>query len=200
MITAPEMAALAQTLQPTMSMLQIAENQNDLESVVAVLESQESFDLENNLARFKDREEPLPMPEEQERIKFLGYFLSKNLDWERPIRIQLDFGSRYAYIPLFLMLRAFELKGKRNVTLKQGLSLHTEGQVNAAGLAHFEFEALGDVIRYPEKTMGFLIYLIRPQGAKAQPPTEESVEAPSEPGIVRSQPGLNVYRKIDTRV
>lgn len=197
LMTTPEVTALAQSLQPTLPLFQIIEGYQDLQSVVAVLETEASFALDQNLARFH-QEKPLTWPEEKERIRYLGFFLTRDLNWKRPLRIQLQFSSRYAYFPLILMLRAFTLQGQRQVRLTQGLSLHEEAIVNLAGLALFEFPALAELLRHPERVTGFLVYLIRPLAEKQAPEPEAEIEI--EPGIVRAQNGLNVYRKIDTRV
>ncbi len=40
---------------------------------MAVLEAQESFSVDQNLGRYKG-EGPLEIPDEEERIKYLGFF------------------------------------------------------------------------------------------------------------------------------
>lgn len=196
LMSAPEVTALAQTLQPTLPLFNIIEGYQDIQSLVAVLETQQSFALDQNTARFKQNEGPLELPEEHERIKYLGFFLLKDLNLQRELKIELRFSSRFAWTPLTLMLRAFGLQKQRNIRLTQGLSLHQDAEVNAGGLALFEFEALSEWIKYPERVTGFLVYLIRHPGQNA-PAAEEIAE--QEPGIVRASPGLNVYRRIDTR-
>jgi len=197
LMSSPEVAALMQTMQPSLSMLQIIEGYRDIQSVEAVLEAEESFAMEQNLGRFK-QDEPLDFPEEHERIRYLGFFLNRELNWQRPLKIQLQFSSRYAYYPLVLMLRSFGLQGKRQIRLTQGLSFHEEAVVNIAGLASFEFEPLDELLKHPERISGFLVYLIRPKAEKKEPELE--IEREQEPGIVRASNGLNVYCKIDTRV
>lgn len=199
LMSSPEVAALMQTLQPTLPLFQIIEGYQDIQSVQAVLEAQESFAMEQNLGRFK-QDEPLVFPEEHERIRYLGFFLSKDLNWARSLKIQLQFSSLYAYYPLILMLRSFGLQGKRQIRLTQGLTLNGEAVVNIAGLASFEFEPLGETLKHPERITGFFVYLIRPPAEKQVPDPEPEIEAEPEPGIVRASPGLNVYRTIDTRV
>lgn len=196
-MSSPEITALMQTMQPSLPMFQIIEGYRDLQSVEAVLEAEESFAMEQNLGRFKQNE-ALDFPEEHERIRYLGYFLNRELNWQRPLKIQLQFSSRYAYYPLVLMLRSFGLHGKRQIRVNQGVSFHEEAIVNIAGLASFEFEPLDEILKHPERITGFLVYLIRPKAEKHLPEPEPEEE--QEPGIVRSSPGLNVYRKIDTRV
>ncbi len=191
--------SLAQTLQPTLPLFQDLEHYKDLQSVMAVMEAEQSFELNQDTARFK-QDGPLEIPDEKERIRFLGYFLSENIDWKRALKIDLNFHSRYAYRPVILMLRSFHLQGKTQVQLKQGLTLHTESQVNLAGLARFEFEPFENWLTNPKRITGFFVYLVAPPRTQAVEPEPVYEEAPAEPGIVRSHQTLNVYRKIDTRV
>lgn len=197
-MTPPEAAAMLQTLQPTIPLFNTLEGYQDIQSVVAVLEAQESFETANNQAHYKQPDGPLELPEEHERLRYLGFLLTQQLDWRRPLKIDLQFHSRYAYTPLVLMLRSFELKGKRRVSFHLGLTLHSEATVNIAGLARFEFEPLADWLKDPSRVTGFQVYLIRPAGPR-QAPEPEYQEIPDEPGIVRAKDGLNVYRKIDIR-
>jgi len=196
----PEVAALAQAMQPTAPLFQILEGYKDLQSVVAVLEAQKSFLLDHNQARFS-QSGPLDLPD-HERIRYLGFFLLQDLDLQRPLKIQLQFHSRFAYTPLVLMLRAFGLQGKHQIRLTQGLVLHEEASVNLAGLAHFVFAPLGELLKHPERVTGFLVYLIRPVTEPEPSAVLEAAEAlpDSETGVVRAEAGLNVYKKIDTRV
>lgn len=199
LMSAPEVTALAQTLQPTVPLFNIIEGYRDIQSVEAVLEAQQSFMIDQNLGRFKG-DQPLEIPDENERIRYLGFFLLKNIDLKRPLRIQLQFGSRYAWTPLVLMLRSFGFQGQKQIRITQGLTLHQDTVVNASGGAFFEFEPVDDWLKNPERVSGFLAYLIRPPGPRLQPadayiPAEDSPES----GIVRASPGLNVYRHIDTR-
>lgn len=199
LMSAPEVTALAQTLQPTVPLFNIIEGYRDIQSVEAVLETQQSFMIDQNLGRFKG-DQPLEIPDENERIRYLGFFLLKSIDLKRPLRIQLQFGSRYAWTPLVLMLRAFGFQGQKQIRITQGLTLHQDTVVNAAGGALFEFEPVDDWLKNPERVSGFLAYLIRPPGPRLQPADlYVPDEAPQEPGIVRASPGLNVYRHIDTR-
>lgn len=199
MMNTPEVTALAQSLQPTLPLLNIIEGYRDIQSVVAVLETQEGFSLENNTARFKQDEGPLDLPDEAERIRYLGYILLQNLNLDKPLCLQLQFSSRYAWTPLVLMLRAFGLQGHGKIRFTQGLTMHESSTVNPAGLAKFEFDPLSDWLKFPERVTGFLVYLIRPPGAKVQPEPETVPEA-EKPAILRAAPGLNVYKHIDTRV
>lgn len=194
----PEVSALAQSLQPTVPLFQIIDGYQNLQSVVAVLETQEGFQLDQNLAREKQQEGPQDLPEQGERVRYLGFFLSRDLDRWKPLRLQLQFRSRYAYTPLMLMLRAFHLQGERRVRLSQGLVRHEYTTVNSAGMALFDFGLPGDWLKQPERVTGFLVYLIRPGGI-LQSPSEDTQTEP-EAGIQRAAPGLNVYKKIDTRV
>lgn len=199
LMSSPEVTALAQTLQPTVPLFHIIEGYRDIQSVEAVLETQQSFAIEHNLGRFKG-DLPLEIPDEDERIRYLGFFLLNQIDLTRPLKIQLQFKSHYAWTPLILMLRGFGLQGQQQIRITQGLSLHQEGVVNAAGNVSFEFEPLGDWIKHPERVTGFLAYLIRPPGPRQEPPSAEFIQSQPEPaGIVRASPGLNVYRHIDTK-
>ena len=99
LMSSPEVTALAQTLQPTVPLFNIIDGYHDIQSVEAVLQATENFSLENNLARFKG-DTPLEIPDEEERIRYLGFFLLKMLDLKRPLKIQLDFNSRFAWTPL----------------------------------------------------------------------------------------------------
>lgn len=198
LMSTPEVTALAQTLQPTLPLFNIIEGYRDIQSVEAVLEAQQSFQIDQNLGRFKGNPY-LDIPDENERIRYLGFILIKSLDLARPLQIQLKFPSRFAWTPLILMLRAFGLQGKRQIRITQGLTLHQDTVVTGTGKASFDFEAFDTWIRYPERLTGFLLYLIRPSGPRQMPPEPTSVAAPAATGIVRSTPGLNVYRHIDTR-
>ncbi len=199
MMTTPEVTALAQTLQPTVPLFNIIDGYRDIQSVEAVLEAQQSFSMENNTARFKQNDGPLELPDEAERIRYLGYILLDRLKLDKPLNLQIQFHSRYAWTPLILMLRAFGLQGQGKIRLNQGISLHQDSTINAAGLAKFEFEPLSDWLKFPDRVTGFLVYLIRPPGPKLQPEPEENTDAET-PGILRAAPGLNVYKQIDTRV
>lgn len=202
LMSSPEVTALAQHLQPTLPLFNIIDGYQDIQSLVAVLETQENFQLDHNLARYTG-DAPLELPDEEERIKYLGFFLTKNLNLRRPLKVNLQFNSRYAWTPLILMLRAFGLQGKGKIRLTQGLTLHQDAIVNNAGVAAFEFEPLGEWIKNPDRLTGFLVYLIRPPGER-RPPQDTHQAAESDPqereeGIVRASPGLNVYRHIDMR-
>lgn len=199
MMSSPEVTAMAQTLQPTVPLFHIIEGYQDIQTVVAVLETQQSFAVDQNTARFQGDNGPLEIPDEHERIRYLGYILTQSLNLKRPLKIQLQFGSRYAWTPLILMLRAFGLQGQRKIRITQGLTFHQDTLVNAAGLANFEFEPFDDWIKNSERVTGFLVYLIRPPGERQIPIKEEQELTPEEEGIIRSAMGLNVYRRIDTR-
>lgn len=189
---------LAQTMQPTLPLLQDLAHYKDLQTVMAVMEAEQSFDLNQDSARFK-QDAPLEIPDEKERIRFLGYFLNETIDWKRPLKIDLNFHSRYAYRPVILMLRAFHLQGKTQVQLKQGLTLHSDAQVNLAGLARFEFESFENWLTNPSRITGFFVYLVVPPRDHSVEPEPVYEAVPAEPGIVRAHQTLNVYRKIDTR-
>ena len=191
-------SVLAQTMQPTLPLFQELEYYKDLQSVMAVIEAEQSFELNQDSARFK-QDGPLEIPDEQERIRFLGYFLNETIDWKRPLKIDLNFHSRYAYRPVILMLRSFHLQGKTQLQIKQGMTLHSEAQVNLAGLARFEFEPFENWLSNPKRITGFFVYLVAPPQSQVVEPSPVYEEVPAEPGIVRSHQSLNVYRKIDTR-
>ncbi|PKL76183.1 MAG: hypothetical protein CVV27_11545, partial [Candidatus Melainabacteria bacterium HGW-Melainabacteria-1] len=188
---------------PQLPLFSIIDGYKDIQSVVAVLEAQQSFATDHNTAHYKG-DGPLDIPDEQERIRYLGYLLTRDIDLERRLKVQLQFNSRYAGVPLILMLRAFGLQGKHKIRLTQGLSIHQDATVNVAGNISFEFEPIGDWLKHPDRVTGFLVYLIRPPGPKHTPGPAlvESAEADEagETGIVRASPGLNVYRHIDMRV
>ena len=199
MMSSPEVTAMAQTLQPTVPLFNIIEGYQDIQTVVAVLETQQSFAVDQNTARFKGGDGPLEIPDENEKIRYLGYILTQSINLKRPLKIQLQFASRYAWTPLVLMLRSFGLQGQRKIRITQGLTFHQDSLVNAAGLANFEFKPFDDWIKNPERVTGFLVYLIRPPGERQIPVEEEQELSPEEEGIIRSAMGLNVYRRIDTR-
>lgn len=202
-ITGPEVSAFIQQLQPTSSFLQIIEGYEDVESVVAVLEAQQSFDLRHNLARHH-QDAPLSSPDAKERLKYLGFFLTQHLQSEKTFAVELRFASRYAYTPLVLMLKGFGLRGKKRVQLTQGLILHQEGEINTAGIVRFAFEPLSEWLKDLTRVTGFMVYLLWPQPPqKTQEAVSEIVTSQNnepESGIIRARSGLNVYRKIDTRV
>ncbi len=192
---------MAQNLQPTSSFLQIVEGYEDLETVVAVLEAQEGFETRGNLARYF-QDTPLEVPEGDEKIKYLGYFLTRHLNPRTSFEVELRFLPRYAYTPLVLMLKGFGLKSqKRGVQLTQGLILHQESTVNTAGMARFAFEPLSDWLKDVNRVVGFMVYVLWPkQRPRVTEEQERSQLSETESGIIRARPGLNVYRKIDTRV
>jgi hypothetical protein len=197
--SSPDITALAQTVQPTVPVFQVIEGYQDIQTVVAVLESQQSFVLDQNTARYKGKDGALTLPDEAEKIRYLGYILTKQIQLQRPLKIQLTFNSYYAGTPLILMLRSFGLQGKNKIRLTQGLSFHQDAVVNQAGTVTFEFDAFDEWIRYPDRVTGFLVYLIRLPGQKIQILDTQEQEAEIEAGIMRSALGLNVYRRIDTR-
>lgn len=201
-ITPSEVTALMQTLQPPVPLMNILDGYKDLQSVMAVLEAQQSFDLKNNLAQFGEREGPLPFPDEQDRIKYIGYFLTASLDPLRSITIKFNFGSGLAFQPLVLILKAFSLQGIHRPRLVQGLSLSEMGETNGVGFVGFEFEPLNQLLKDPARITGFQVYLMRPKKlASAAPPLESVYTEPEVgPGVVRAAPGLHVYKHIDTRV
>jgi hypothetical protein len=202
-ITTPEVSFLIQNLQPTSSFLQIIEGYEDVESVVAVLEAQQSFDLRHNLARYR-QDTALPAPDPKEKLKYLGFFLTQHLNSEKTFEVELRFTARYAYTPLVLMLKGFGLRGKKQVHLTQGLILHQEGEINTAGIVRFTFEPLSEWLKDLNRVTGFMVYLLWPKPPKKQQDTalETLISQNNEPesGMIRARSGLNVYRKIDTRV
>lgn len=202
-ITTPEVSALLQNLQPTSSFLQIIEGYEDVESVVAVLEAQQSFDLRQNLARYR-QDLPMLAPEAKEKLKYLGFFLTQHLQHHKSFEVELRFATRYAYTPLVLMLKGFGLRGKKRIHLTQGLILHQEGEINPAGVVRFAFEPLAEWLKDITRVTGFMVYLLWPENSQPQRREREetSVSQNTEPesGIIRARSGLNVYRKIDTRV
>jgi hypothetical protein len=162
-VTPTEVTALMQSLQPAIPLMNILEGYKDLQSVMAVLEAQQSFDLKHNLAQFGEREGPVPFPEEHDRIKYIGYFLTAHLDPQRLITIKFNFGSGLAFQPLVLMLKAFSLQGTHRPHLVQGLSLSQIGETNGVGFVGFEFEPLNQLLKDPARITGFQVYLMRPQ-------------------------------------
>jgi len=207
-MTTPEVSALLQNQQPTSSFLQIIEGYEDIESVVAVLETQETFDLQQNLARYR-QDTLLEQPEAKEKLKYLGFFLTQSLQSHKPFAVEMRFAPRFAYIPLVLMLKGFGLRGKKKIHITQGLILHEESTINTAGIVRFHFEPLSDWIKDLNRVRGFMVYLLWPREshtsltssvATAAQTQATSQRAEAESGIIRARPGLNVYRKIDTRV
>lgn len=200
----PEVAALAQALPPSPLLQQSLEGYRDLQSVVAVLASQAGFELDQNLARFRQNT-LLELPPAEERIRYLGFFLTETLNPERELQLQLRFRAPYARIPLVLVLHAFGIQGKHRLRLTQGISLYASATVSPAGLAAFVFAPLAEILKKPERVQGFLVYLLRPpapaadgQPAEAAQPDWEPEDTP--PGILRVSEGLNVYKRVDTRV
>lgn len=197
----PEVAALAQALPPSPLLQQSMESFRDLQSVVAVLESQAGFELDQNLARFL-HSSPFEMPSAEERVRYLGFFLTDKLDPARELKIQLRFRAHCAQTPLVLMLHAFGIQGKYRFRLTQGISLYAAARVNAAGLAAFVFAPLAEVLKKPERVQGFMVYLLRPRMPESDEQTDELpvwVNEDTPSGVLRVQEGLNVYKRVDTR-
>lgn len=191
-----------QSLQPAIPLLNLLEGYKDLQSVMAVLEAQQSFSLQNNTARFREQEGPLPLPEPQDRLKYLGFFLTQALRPERPFRLELQFGRPLAGHPFLLLLKAFSLQGTHRFRLSQGLSLSQEALADASGRVSFEFEPLAQLLKDPSRITGFQVWLMKPKFEPQSASPEETVytEAETERGIVRAAPRLNVFKHIDTRV
>ena len=205
LINGPEMNAVLQSLQPTPAFLQLLEGYRDIESAVAVLETREGFEMEQNLAQFM-QDAPLVWPEAKDRIRYLGFFLTGEMDTKREFHISLQFAPRFAGASLTLLLRGFGLQARsRGVQLTQGISLHQEARIATSGTLHFTFEPLSDLLKHPERLQGFLAYLLwpaqqDPESYAYEQDLERSQIDETEAGIIRARPGLNVYRKIDTRV
>lgn len=198
-VAPPEVTSLLQHLQPTIPLFQILEGYRDIQSVEAVLQSQETFALRDNTAHFKKGDGPIDVPDEVNRVRYLGYFLASQLNPNRMFRFQLSFGPTLAHHEFILLLRSFWLTGKRQIQVQQGISLQAEAEVNTKGEISFEFEPLADTLKDPSRIVGFNVFLIRPQTTrkKPPPPPEEPQHhhPPRKPG-----PFLNVLRKIDTKV
>lgn len=191
-----------QSLQPAIPLLNLLEGYKDLQSVMAVLEAQQSFSLQNNTARFREQDGLFSLPEFQDRLKYLGYFLTQTLLLERPIRLELQFGRPLAGHPFLLLLKAFSVQGTYRFRINQGLSLSQEARADASGQVSFEFEPLARLLKDPSRITGFQVWIMKP---KYHPPLlnpEESMSADTEneTGIVRAAPQLNVFKHIDTRV
>jgi len=191
-----------QSMQPAVPLMNLLEGYQDLQSVMAVLEAQQSFDLQNNTARFNENEGLLPLPEAGDRLRYLGYFLSAGLDAQRPIQIELNLGRPLAGHPFILILKAFSLLGTHRFRLVQGLSLTQEALASAKGQVAFSFEPLATLLRDPARITGFQVYLMKPKfdPASASPIETVYTEPETESGVVRAAPNLNVYKHIDTRV
>jgi hypothetical protein len=201
-VTPSEVTALMHTMQPAVPLMNILEGYKDLQTVMAVMETQQSFDLKNNLAQFKDKEGPPAFPEEHDRVQYVGYFLTALLDADRSLQLKFNFGSGLAFQPLFLMLKAFSVLGQRQFRLVQGLSLSQSGETNGIGFVAFEFEPLAQLFKEPTRITGFQVYLMRPskEASPAQPLETVYTEPETEEGVVRVAPQLHVYKHIDTRV
>lgn len=197
LIAPPEVTALLQNLQPTVPMFNILDGYQDIQSVEAVLHSQETFALRDNTAHFKQGDGPIEIPDEINRMRYLGYFLAEQLNPKRSFKFRLAFGQAGSHLPFILLLRSFWLTGKRQVQIKQGLTLQAEAESNAQGVAEFEFEPLAELLKDPSRILGFNVYLIRPKEDRRRPvkPPEPEAAQPPPPG-----PFLNVLKKIDTRV
>lgn len=200
----PEIAALTQALPPSPILQQSLEGYRDLQSVMAVLESQAGFELNHNLARFR-QSAPVEMPPAEERVRYLGFFLTQHIALARPLRVQLRFSSYFAHTPLMLLLHAFGIQGKHRLHLTQGLSFYASAEVNAVGLVQFVFSPLSQTLKSPERVTGFMVYLIRPKVTHLSAPDTvfEASEVDDEEagtGILRVSEGLNVYKRVDTRV
>lgn len=199
-ISSPEVAALAQTLQPTLPLFQTLEGYEDIQSAMAVLEAEESFAFADNQAEFTEREGPIPIPDEHHRVKYLGYFLTAQMDPEMPLKVALKLPSSLAHFEFHLLMRSFSLSGKKRLQVTHGITLQDQAQVAPNGQLRFEFAPLADTLKDPSKLTGFHVYLVKPPGQNPEPPIEEeSSTIEQEPGIVRAAPKLNVYKKVDTR-
>lgn len=197
-VAPPEVTALLQHIQPTVPMFNILDGYQDIQSVEAVLHSQETFALRDNTAQFKQGDGPIEIPDEVNRMRYLGYFLAEQLNHKRPFKFRLVFGHAGAHLPFVLLLRSFWLTGKRQVQIKQGLALQAETETNDQGVAEFEFEPLAELLKDPARILGFNVYLIRPKEDRRRPARAAEQESPPPPPP--SGPFLNVLKKIDTRV
>jgi hypothetical protein len=169
---------------------------------MAVLETQQAFEMDHNNGKFRDTEGPVKLPEEYDRLKYLGYFLAGNLEPRRPIRITLAFGRPQAGHPFIMVLKAFSLLGTHRFRLVQGLSLTQAALANASGTVSFDFEPLDTLLRDPSRITGFQVWLMKPKVDPKSVPTLENVytEPEGHVGVLPTDPQPDGFKHIDTRV
>lgn len=192
-IPPPEMAALLQAGSVDTALFRLVEGHRDIQSLVAVLASQQPFDVnKDNHGQLHQGQSAELLPDSVHRVRYLGYLLLDQLNLHRPLRLHLDFGSAYRHIPLILVLKGFWITGRHRLRIVTGQVLQQPSASDENGRVDFALPPLAEVITSPERLTGFHVYLIRPKAEPALP-------APVPP-TVRSEPVLNVRRTIDVKV
>jgi hypothetical protein len=192
-IPPPEMAALLQAGSVDTTLFRLIEGYRDIQSLVAVLASQQPFDVnKDNHGQLHQGQSAELLPDSVHRVRYLGYLLLDQLNLHRPLRLHLDFGSAYRHIPLILVLKGFWITGRHRLRIVAGQVLQQPSISDQNGRIDFALPPLADVITHSERLTGFHVYLIRPKA--------ESVSPVLAPPTVRSEPVLNVRRTIDVKV
>lgn len=204
LITPPEVSALLMQAQnPAPAIAPVLNEHKDIQTVIAVLKNQELFEIIDNNAQFRKGNAREDIPDENNRVKYLGFFLSEQLDPKRALKIKLDFKPSYAGTPLMLLLRSFTIVGKNQLRLVNGFSIQDYSEVDSNGSIRFEFEPLASFLKNPSKITGFNVFLIRPKEEK-QPKQAIQVEPATQQAPPPSnKPKLNInspMKRIDTKV
>jgi hypothetical protein len=193
-IPPPEMAALLQAGSVDTALFRLIEGHRDIQSLVAVLASQQPFDItQDNQGKLYQGHSADLLPDPVHRVRYLGYLLMQQLNLHRPLRLHLDFGWAYRHIPLMLVLKGFWITGRHRLRVVTGQVLQQPGLSDQEGCVEFALPPLADVITRPEQLTGFHVYLIRPKPEPTQLAQRSSLTA-------RSEPALNGRRTIDVKV
>ena len=168
----------------------------------AVHPSQELFNISDNNVKFKDKkgEKAKEDEEEEERIRYLGYFLAKAINFHKPVNMSLDFGGKLKDKDIIVFLRSFKLGSKDKFLWHQSFSFQVK--VDSNGVSSFVLSPLINNFTDINLIYGICVFIIK---VKEKPvPKQATVYTEAEEENLKLQeskskvPNLNIRKRIDT--